>query len=100
MKKIILQIAVLAFMVQLAACSEESMSEKDQAKNTLTTKAWGDPSVMHASDGDLSAAYEDFTIAFTSNDSGDGYQGAYVVANGGHAFSDASGKWKFSDDLT
>jgi hypothetical protein len=63
------------------------------------TETWGAPQVIHGIDGDLSDQYSDFAITFTQNPS-DGYEGIFVVANGGYAFEEITGNWKFNDDLS
>ena len=97
----ILQLALFFAMVQISACKEDNdePSASDVKVDMLTAQTWGQAIVTHATDGDLSDQYPDFAITFTSNPSG-GFQGTYVAANGGHAFADATGKWKFNDALT
>ena len=86
-------------LVQLSACDEDGPSDTEVKADMLTAQTWAHASVMHGTDGDLSDQYSDFAMTFSSNPA-DGFQGTYLVANGGHAFEDASGKWKFNDNLT
>lgn len=98
--KNILKLSALLILFNLAACKddENDLSLHDKNVNMITSTSWGDATVTHA-DGDLSDQYEDFVMAFTKNSS-TGFDGTYVIANGGYAFSEAAGNWKFSDDLT
>jgi hypothetical protein len=99
MIKNILQLLFLVVMVQLIACKDDEPSTSDAKVEMLTAQTWGQPTVIHGTDGDLSDQYPDFAITFTNNPSAP-FNGSYIVANGGHAFADATGKWKFNDDQT
>jgi len=89
----------LLCLLSFSACKEDdALNAHDQKVKTLTANTWGNATVTHA-DGNLSSQYEDFAIVFNKNASA-GFDGTYLIANGGYAFSEASGKWKFSDDLT
>jgi hypothetical protein len=90
---------MLAIIVQLTACNDEPGSEANTKHNLLTTNTWGTPVVTHA-DGNLSQDYADFTITFTSNAVINGFEGTYIISNGGHAFADPSGQWKLNEDHT
>jgi hypothetical protein len=94
-----IQLVLFIMLIQLSACSEDGPSDSDVKSEMLSAQAWGHPTVMHGTDGDLSDQYADFAITFTRK-SADGFLGTYFVANGSHAFADVSGKWKFNDDLT
>jgi len=98
--KNLFNMAALLILISFSACKDDGdeLNAHDQKVKELTTNAWGEATVTHA-DGNLSGQYEDFTIVFTKNAS-DGFDGTYVIANGGYAFSETSGKWKLSDDLT
>lgn len=98
MKKLI-KISVLLILFQLTACSEDTeKSEKDVKIDMLTANSWSHAQVMHSPDGDLSAQYEDFSILFTDNAS-NGFDGTFAISNGGYAFTEDAGQWKFNDDL-
>jgi len=99
MKKLF-NLAALLIVISFGACNndDDELSAHDKKVNMLTANSWGDATVTHA-DGDLSGQYEDFVIVFTKN-SANGFDGTFVIAEGGYAFSEASGQWKFSDDLT
>jgi hypothetical protein len=99
MLKILFRIVMLAIIVQLTACNDEPGSEANTKHNLLTTNTWGTPVVTHA-DGNLSQDYADFTITFTSNAVINGFEGTYIISNGGHAFADPSGQWKLNEDHT
>ena len=99
MKNILTLIAIVALFL-LSACKDDNVdaSSHDQSVAMLTASAWGNPTVNHP-DGDLSDQYTDFIIAFTKKPA-DGFDGIFVVGNGGYAFPESTGKWKFSEDLT
>lgn len=99
MKKILTLTALIALLFQFSACKDDNeISAHDQNVNTITASTWGDPTVTHP-DGDLSDQYTNFIIAFT-NKPANGFDGDFVVGNGGYAFTENSGRWKFSEDLT
>ena len=97
MKKLF-NLAALLIVISLGACKDDELSAHDQKVKTLTDHSWGSPAVTHA-DGDLSSQYAELVIAFTKNSS-NGFDGAFVIGNGGYAFPEPSGKWKLSEDLT
>lgn len=98
MKNILTLIAIVA-LFQLSACKDDNEANThDQNVAMLTASAWGNPTVNHP-DGDLSDQYTDFIIAFTKKPT-DGFDGIFVVGNGGYAFPESTGKWKFSEDLS
>jgi hypothetical protein len=99
MLKILFRIVMLAMIVQLTACDDKSASEGDTKRTLLTTNSWGTPVVTHA-DGNLTQDYADFTITFTSNAVISGFDGTYIISNGGHAFADPSGQWKLNEEQT
>jgi hypothetical protein len=99
MLKILYRIGMLVIIVQLAACSDESESATDTKHALLTAHTWGTPTVSHV-DGDLTRDYADFTITFTANAVISGFDGTYIISNGGHAFADPSGQWKFNEEQT
>lgn len=94
------KIASLAVLSILAACKDDSKepSQEDVKTKMLTATAWSHAQVTH-SDGDLSDQYADFAILFTSKPASD-FDGSFAISNGGNAFSEISGQWKFNDDLT
>jgi len=96
--KAIRKIIVLLTLLQASGCHENEMSEKGKDVKLLTETPWSHSVVTHATDGDLSDQYESFAIAFTKNPA-DGFEGTFVISNGGYAFPENSGKWKFNDDL-
>lgn len=99
MFKIIFRVLAVAMIAQLTACDDDSGSDANTRRTFLTTNTWGTPVVTHA-DGNLSQDYADFAITFTRNAVISGYDGTYIVSNGGHAFEDPSGQWKLNDDET
>lgn len=97
--KNLFNIAALLIVISFGACNNDDEPNAHDAKvNTLTANSWGDATVTHA-DGNLSSQYDNFVIVFSGNSS-DGFDGTFVIANGGYAFSETSGKWKFSEDLS
>ncbi|MBX2964124.1 MAG: hypothetical protein KF687_16555 [Cyclobacteriaceae bacterium] len=98
--KSILTISAIAFLLAFSACSsDDAVNERDQQINLLTSAPWITQSVMHATDGDLTDQYQNFSITFIKNPVS-GFDGDYFVVNGSYAFPEPSGKWKFSNDLT
>jgi hypothetical protein len=81
------------------ACADTEMSKRDAKIKQLTRAPWFPESVVHEADGDLTHQYETLAFSFTKNGSAD-FDGEYFVVNGGVAFPDAVGKWKFSDSLS
>jgi hypothetical protein len=97
--KYILNIVSFIVITTLMSCGDSGETPKQDGTTTLlTASSWGNAEVTH-SDGDLSDQYENFMIVFTSNASS-GYNGTFIVANGGNAFSEISGLWKFNSDKT
>lgn len=95
-----LTLFAIAFLFQLSACKDDNeISQHDQNVTMLTATNWGNPTVMNATDGDLSEQYADLIMVFTKK-STDGFDGTFVIGNGLYAFPETSGKWKFSNDLT
>lgn len=82
----------------LISCNDEETNTKFQDVKFLTGSTWSHADVQHATDGDLSGQYENFAISFTKN-TADGYEGTFIIANGGYAFPENTGKWKLNDDL-
>jgi hypothetical protein len=80
----------------LGACKDEKSDVQVKTK-MLTAASWGHAQVSH-SDGDLSGQYANFAIGFTKNGS-EGFDGTFIIAGGGHAFSETAGKWKFNDNV-
>jgi len=97
----IIRFISLLLIVVVAACSSKDEDPKPDAKaetiNKLTASKWIANSVQHATDGDLTFQYEDFSITFSKNPAA-GAEGDYTVINGGNAFPDPSGKWSLSED--
>lgn len=97
--KNLFKITPLVILISLASCKDDNGPSKQDIKiEMLTGSSWGHAQVTHT-DGDLSDQYTDFAIVFTGNAS-DGFDGTFVVSNGGNAFAENSGKWKFNDDMT
>jgi hypothetical protein len=96
--KSILKLTALLIVLQLGACGDDKEGGMDANTKMLTAAPWGDAQVTHA-DGDLSDQYTDFAIVFTSGAS-DGFDGTFLISNGGYAFSEDAGKWKFNDDFS
>ena len=98
--KNILKLSALLVLFYLSACNDDNeLSKKEQYIEMLTTTSWAHAVVTHGTDGDLSDQYADFIIAF-SKTSSTGYDGTFIVSNGGYAFPENAGKWKFNDNLT
>lgn len=97
MKKI-LTLTILTVMFHLVGCDDDEANSKSQDLRLLTSATWSHAEVKHATDGDLSQQYENFAISFSKNADA-GYDGTFIVSNGGYAFPENTGKWKFSDDL-
>lgn len=96
--KNIFKISIFLFALQLISCSDDNgPSKKAVATKMLTTSAWGHAQVTHT-DGDLSGQYTNFSILFTDAAS-TGFDGTYFISNGGNAFSETTGKWKFNKEL-
>lgn len=96
--KNILTLTITAAVFLFAACSDDDTNARTQHVKLLTEPTWSHAEVQHATDGDLSEQYKNFAISFT-NSTGDGFDGSFIVANGGYAFPENTGKWKFNDDL-
>lgn len=99
MNKRILNLLVLLVLVVLSACKDDEPSQQEIMTNMLTANVWANATVTHDVDGDLSFQYEDFAIQFT-NQPANGYSGNFLVSDGGSAFPDVAGKWKFNADMT
>lgn len=99
MNKRILNLIVLFVLVGLGACKDDGPSQQEVMTNKLTASVWTNATVTHEVDGDLSFQYENFAIQFTNQKAND-YSGNFLVSNGGSAFPDVTGKWKFNSDLT
>lgn len=95
--KNILKLIGLLFVLQLSSCNDDGENKQEVMTNILTKSGWGHATVTH-SDGDLSDQYSNFSMLFTKQPSS-GFDGTYFISNGGYAFSETSGKWKFSKDL-
>ena len=93
--KNILRITILFTLIQIGACSDEGGGGNTQTK-MLTKEPWAHAQVTH-SDGDLSSQYENFIIIFSDKTSGV-FNGTYIISNGGNAFTETTGHWKFNDD--
>jgi hypothetical protein len=94
------KIAVLLIIIHLTACQDNNEKSNREIKtDMLTAASWGNAHVTHTPDGDLSNQYTHFAMSFTSSGL-NGFDGTYIIFNGGHAFTENTGKWKFSDDLS
>ena len=98
MMKNILKLMTLGIMILLSGCNDDAPSKQSVKTKLLTSAPWAHAQVTHTTDGDLSNQYTNFAIAFTRN-AANGFDGTFLVSNGGFAFSETSGNWKFSDDL-
>jgi hypothetical protein len=96
--KTFFNVILLLIVFQFSSCKEDSGEESSSQLKMLTATTWANAQVVH-DDGDLSDQYTNFAIAFTDNSSS-GFDGTFVVSNGGYAFAENSGRWKFNDDFT
>jgi hypothetical protein len=97
MNKKIFNLLVLTVFIGLGACKEDEPGQEEIMTNMLTANAWANATVTHEVDGNLTSQYEDFAIQFTKQPT-DGYVGNFLVSNGGTAFPNVAGKWKFNSD--
>lgn len=98
MNKITIFLALFAFM--FTACSDDNeIGVREQTINNITADSWVAEQVMHATDGDLTFQYEEFSIRFTKGNATN-YDGEYYVINGGNAFTQPYGKWSLNNELT
>ena len=95
MKKL-LTLTMLIALAQMIAC-DDNVSPKSQDARLITATTWSHASVTHTTDGDLSDQYQNFAISF-SKKAENGYEGTFIISNGGYAFPENTGKWKFHDD--
>ena len=91
-------VSLVAFTILMSCSDSNETPAKDAKTKMLTASSWGHATVTH-SDGDLSDQYENFMIIFTDTDM-DGFDGSFLVSNGGNAFSESVGKWKFNAGKT
>ena len=89
---------MLIGLAQMFACDDDNVSPRSQDVRSITATPWSHASVIHSTDGDLSDQYENFVMSFTKKAEG-GFEGTYIISNGGYAFPENTGKWKFHDDL-
>ena len=89
---------MLIGLVQMFGCDDDNASPKSQDVQLITATPWSHASVMNSTDGDLSDQYKNFVISFTKKPE-NGFEGTYIISNGGYAFPENTGKWKFHDDL-
>jgi len=94
--KHILKLSALILLLA-TACKDDDPSAKNVKTDMLTATPWAHAQVAHA-DGDLSSQYENFVISFTKNPS-NGFDGMFVISNGGNAFPEDGGHWKFNANL-
>ena len=98
--KTVMKLPALLLLMLVMACGEDTESNpRAEMIDMLTASTWITESVMHSTDGDLTFQYEEFSITFMKNEAS-GFDGDYLVLNGGNAFPEPVGKWKFNDDLT
>jgi hypothetical protein len=96
--KNLFNMTALLIVLSFGACkNDDEPNAHDKKVDMISAHSWGDATVTHA-DGDLSSEYDNFVIVFNNNSS-DGFDGTFVIGNGGYAFSETSGHWKFSDDV-
>ena len=82
----------------LVSCNDDDANPKSQELRLLTASPWSHALVTHPTDGDLSDQYETFAISFSKNVE-DGYDGTFIISNGGYAFPENTGKWRFNDSF-
>ena len=97
MKKI-LTLTTLIVLAQMFACNDDNENPNSQDLRMITATPWSHASVIHSTDGDLSDQYENFAISFTKK-AENGFEGTFIISNGGYAFTENTGKWKFHDDF-
>jgi hypothetical protein len=97
MKKL-LTLTMLIVLAQMFACDDDNVNPKSQDVKLITATTWSHASVTHSTDGDLSDQYENFVISFTRK-AENGFEGIFIISNGGYAFPENTGKWKFHDDF-
>lgn len=91
-------LALFGFM--FIACSDDNeISAREQTINNITADSWIAEQVIHATDGDLTFQYENFSIRFTKGNATN-YDGEYYVINGSNAFTQPYGKWSLNSELT
>lgn len=97
--KSIIKITALLIAFQLTGCGDDNeKSKKEMMTDMLTKSSWGHALVTHTPDGDLSEQYTEFAILFTNSPT-EGFEGNFAISNGGYAFSETAGRWRFNDDL-
>jgi hypothetical protein len=98
--KSIFKITALLVLIQLWSCGgdDNEKSEREMQVDVIAATPWGHAQVTHNPDGDLSDQYTNFMMVFTGEAS-DSFDGTYIISNGGFAFSENAGKWKFNDTL-
>ena len=96
--KNILTLTMLVAYFMLASCDDDEANPKSQELRLLTATPWSHAVVNHATDGDLSDQYETFAISFSKNVE-NGYDGTFIISNGGYAFPENTGRWKFNEQL-
>jgi len=96
--KNILTLTILAVYFLVASCDDDDANAKSKELRLLTATPWSHAVVNHATDGDLSDQYETFAISFSKNVE-NGYDGTFIISNGGYAFPENTGRWKFDEQL-
>jgi len=92
-------LTLLALVSLLVSCNnDDNVNPKSQEIVLIAATPWSHAEVVHATDGDLSDQYKNFAISFTKK-AEDGYDGTFLISNGGYAFPENTGKWKFNDEL-
>jgi len=104
MKKLFKLLPFMMLAMTFASCdpAEEEKTEPTEREillNKLGNVTWGNATVTHADDGDLSDMYSLFAIQFNLNES-DNSDGSYLVNAGSYAFPQAAGKWSVNEELT
>jgi hypothetical protein len=92
-------ITLIAIAFTFLQCSKDDSGVKEEKINMLTSGAWVPGSVINSEDGDLTSEYRDFTIIFLKT-SDSLFDGDYYVSQGGRAFPESHGSWKFGSDLS
>lgn len=89
---------IFAASVMMSCDKENEVNPREEKIGLLTGSAWVPTQVLNT-DGDLTARYKLFAIGFVKKE-GSPFEGDYYIANGGEAFKETMGEWKFSDDLS
>lgn len=98
MKNLFIPLCLLATL-WLSGCDSNELSSREAAIKKLTDGPWSASEVTHASDGDLTSQYEDFSLVLIESEK-NSYDGTFFTANGFIAFPETSGLWRLNEGLT